>query len=722
MRIQTLPVYSKLADEAEMHNLGLWDKLPIKADGSRWRLSQHQVETYKALIAPDGPDVVFNTAMTGDGKSLGGQLPVLLLGWQHTTFAMYPTNELIRDQERQAQNTWSNWQQQPFLRAVDSSQLDVVMETKDFGQRGEALQSLMANGDLLLTNPDIFHYIMAFFYVRKGKQGDAPDKIIGDLVKQFQQFTFDEFHIFETPQIVSVLNAMLLIHAMQGKQRSRFLFQSATPNPMMETYLQRSGLSYTVINGEYKHTRQLPDPTQWRRILQACDIYFSDQSAEEWIEAHLEDTLLPFFLQHRPGAKGAIIVNSVAQAKRLYVRLKQTLEPYQLTVGENTGLTSRTKRIESRTCDLLIGTSTVDVGVDFQINFLLFESRDAGSFLQRLGRLGRHSGYEQNGQQISFGDQFIAYALLPRWTVERLFQGDGNTTAPLVDNAEIDRQALNLAIKDAFPPPADFARYAQRWGGLQSANIISQLRNPTIRATYDELSKALIQRYTDTFQIHIGYFIKRLKELQQDKQQTPLWEEAIAFRGGSYFTCGVLDLSETGADQVKTYDLFALIANADLEPLTAADFWATVEAMLLARQPIERQRPLAYFRLRGFRTERTRYWVMVDDDLTGWGEDRFGVVTVHQGITVETEFAHEIPGLNTINQQLEQERLPALICAGNHPLDLKRKLRLPLLFPLYELRSRDGVTGSIAFGREALLLDVALQYRGIHCGGGAIFL
>ena len=53
MRITTLPVYSKLADEAEVRSLGLWEKLPVNADGSQWQLSQHQVETYKALTGGD---------------------------------------------------------------------------------------------------------------------------------------------------------------------------------------------------------------------------------------------------------------------------------------------------------------------------------------------------------------------------------------------------------------------------------------------------------------------------------------------------------------------------------------------------------------------------------------------------------------------------------------------------------------------------------------------
>ena len=101
--IRTLPVYSKLANQIP---LNLQMRLP-----AGWRLSQHQVDTYAALTQPDGPDVVFNTAMTGDGKSLAGQLPSLVEGWKRPLFAMYPTNELIRDQHRQAKKTWQLWDQ-----------------------------------------------------------------------------------------------------------------------------------------------------------------------------------------------------------------------------------------------------------------------------------------------------------------------------------------------------------------------------------------------------------------------------------------------------------------------------------------------------------------------------------------------------------------------------------------------------------------------------------
>ncbi|MHC5721184.1 MAG: type I-D CRISPR-associated helicase Cas3', partial [Nostoc sp.] len=65
-----------------------------------WSLSWHQVATLEALRDPS-IDVIFNTAMTGDGKSLAAYLQAMIS--RTSTLAMYPTNELARDQEKQVQ-------------------------------------------------------------------------------------------------------------------------------------------------------------------------------------------------------------------------------------------------------------------------------------------------------------------------------------------------------------------------------------------------------------------------------------------------------------------------------------------------------------------------------------------------------------------------------------------------------------------------------------------
>jgi len=708
--IYTLPVYSQIAIDTPFEVSRM---LP-----QGWQLSQHQLDTYNVMSAQSGPDVIFNTAMTGDGKSLAGQLNALLASGYYSIFSMYPTKELIRDQLRQTESTWAIWQKESPARPLDSHVLDQIMAGDDFRQRGEGLLSVLSSSDHILTNPDIFHYIMQLFYRYDGKQGDTADKIFSRLVEWFDQFTFDEFHIFETPQIISVMNAVLLILEMTKGHKRRFLFQSATPGRLMLKYLERSGINYQIIEGKYQHAHTNPDPSRWRPILGGSKISFSSHKMEEWIEEHLDDILLPFFTQNTPHAKGAIIVNSVALAKRLVAKLKPVFHKHGLTVGENTGLTSKSQRTDSYQADLLIGTSTVDIGVDFHINFLLFESRDAGSFLQRLGRLGRHASYERDGKEISFNNQFQAYALLPSWIVARLFEPDEQGASLLGNNSETDRENLISAIETAFPPTADFTLYANYWGGLQSARVWAGLKQYPIRSGYEDVQKRLGEQYNAMFKIDVEKQIGTLKRLA--KTEKPLIEEAIAFRGGSYFTCGILDMTESGADRIKTYDIFSLIANADLGPLSEEEYKQAVLDEGLEWKTIERQKPIAFFRLFGFLEERTNFKVKLQRDVLTWGAERFGVAKVIKGITVD---ADGIPGRNAINRSLQRRELPALICLGaeNHPLEIKRRLRLPLLFPIYEFESRDGLIGCIAFGREALLLDVALKYRNMDTGGSAIY-
>jgi CRISPR-associated endonuclease/helicase Cas3 len=720
-QIRLSPVYSRLAAVDEVAALQLADKLPVDAAGKPWRLSKHQVATYRALTAKNGPDVLFNIAITGDGKSLAGQLPSLQDGWRRKLFAMYPTNELIRDQQRQAQATWQLWGQYPLIASLDSHELDKRMETGDFEQRSAALSAVLKNHDVVLTNPDIFHYVMQSFYVYAGKGGDAADKVFAPLINTFQQFTFDEFHIFEAPQIVSVVTALLLIQEVAKTQRRQFLFQSATPNPLMLHYLERAELTVDVIRGEYAHCETNPNVQDWRLILRGCDLHFAAGSVEQWMDEHLDDVLLPFMLGHRPGAKGAIIVNSVAQAKRLVQRLQGTLERHGIRVGENTGMTGRSRRAASYECDLLVGTSTIDVGVDFQINFLLFESRDAGTFLQRLGRLGRHSGYQtKSGAQVSFQDHFVAYALVPSWVEEALFVGRGTAGLLLSPGSEIDRDSLTAAIQTAFPPVTNFENYAREWGILQATRVVSKLSERLVRDQYEPVRKSLIQRYSAAFGTSVIKQRERHSALQQDQRK--LYDEVTSFRGGSSFVCGVLDASEEGAEQVKTYDLFSLIANAHLDELEETEFWAAVQRWGITEQPLRRQNLVAFFRLRGFASERSNFWIGLRHDVGEWDSVQFGTAQLFDGIQLKSEYPQSIPSFNAINRRLLQRAVPALVCLRLHPLELKRQLRLPLLFAVHKLETRDGFDGCIAFDREALLLHTALQRQHIDCGGSALFV
>jgi CRISPR-associated endonuclease/helicase Cas3 len=705
MRISTLPVYSKLAAEQDL-SPEIKAKLP-----TGWHLSAHQVATYQALKNSDA-DVVFNVAMTGDGKSLAGQLPALVEDRPRPLMAMYPTNELIGDQLGQIERSLRLWGRDD-LRAVrlDARRLDNLEDEAEL-ERRDALLNLWHNHELVLTNPDIFHYVMQQYYIRTGKNGDAPDRVIGQLLQSFDQFTFDEFHVFQAPQVVSVVNALIFIHEITGNVRPKqFLFLSATPEELLLQHLDRAGLRWAQINGTYAHAWNNPDPVNWRRILHGSSIHFAPQSAEEWVGEHLEDTLLKFFLEHRPGAKGAIIVNSVASVQRLVARLRPVFAVHGLTVEPNTGFDASERRRASYDADLLVGTSTIDIGVDFQINFLVFESRDAGTFLQRLGRLGRHNGFSRGGAFHQF-EIFEAHALVPPWLYERLFQAEAGTEPPLAEGVEIDRERLSQIIHESFPQPATFAQYGRVWGGLQAAQIIKGLYHPTIKGQYTGTREQLAERYRKTLQVSLKRELARLIELQ--KTEPAILEEARSFRGGGDLLCGILDENETGPARIKKYDLFGLLANFRLGSLEKDEFFREVRQWQLPHRAYKEEELVGYFRVSGPRPERTNVQVIVNQDLNDWGPEKFGVVRVLNHVEID---APEIPELTRLNRALRQRKLVALLCLL-HPAELARRLRLPWPFPLYRFCSRDGCEGSIAFGRQALLLAVALQNRpDLKCGG-----
>lgn len=699
-QIKTLPVYSKLVEP---------ERLPEKV-GKRlpadWQLSEHQLETYEK-VASNQYDVIINTAMTGDGKSLAAYMPALVKGTP--LLALYPTNELARDQELQLPTMKGLWQARFDYARLTAASLEEMVHGGQASRKAVALERVLSNREVVLTNPDIFHYIAQFYYTR---HDDSPDRLFGRrLVEGFDQFVFDEFHIFETPQVVSVVNALLLIREVSrlSQQRKQFLFLSATPGELLTDYLQKAGFDVHVVNMacRYQHTWEVADPNQWRPILLASDIYFPPQaSTEEWIEAHLEEKLLSFFRRHRPGAKGAIIVNSVASAYRLAGRLRPLLLAEGLSLELNTGLTSESLRKVSRECDLLIGTSTVDVGVDFRINFLVFESRDAGTFLQRLGRLGRH-GDDGRGNLFM---AFEAHALVPNFVRERLFPGR------LADQGEYNREELAAAIREVYPTPARFADYVREWGRFQCAHVFYSLARPTVKENYNQVRRDLHTLYWRTFRLNINEAVGEYKSGRTE--QKLLVEEAQSFRGGSPLQCGLIDESESGPDQVKRYNLLTVAANANLFWLEREEFEAAVRRAGGEMAATTAEGLAGWFRFAGFAGERRRIVFRVNHPIGEWPAERLGAPQILNEIRLDVE---GVDWLNPLNRHLKKRHFVVTLCQ-TPPYDLRYRLRLPPLFEIYEFQSPlDGSTGTIAFARQALLLHVALQAAGFDCGGGAIF-
>jgi CRISPR-associated endonuclease/helicase Cas3 len=660
-----------------------------------WSLSWHQAETFKALSNPS-LDVVFNTAMTGDGKSLAAYLQAMM--GKTYTLAMYPTNELARDQERQVQKYKQvfNPKYDPQIYRLNSATLTNFVETRQLPSKQQGIIDRVDNSEILLTNPDIFHYIHDFRYLRrdpkKPSRGDNPDKLFRKIDENYKLFVFDEFHIFSSPQIASILNALLLIK--HTAPRRKFLFLSATPSQLLQGFLSQAGLAYQIIDpvdaGAYRFALDA-DSTHWRQISQPIMLTFSDslepraRSGYDWILEHAESVILKFFLDY-PGSKGAIILNSIASVYKLLDKLRPLFAAHQLRVLPNTSLTGETERIKSiADADLVIGTATIDVGVDFKINFLVFEAADAGNFIQRFGRLGRHQGFPT----------YQAYALIPNFLVARLFAGE---KSHLKDGVEYDRVSFNQAIRESWSFVNDFKGYPKRWGGIQSACMHMELRRPPMKESYPQAKDGFKKDVQNAFGISINQQYARIQEFI-DTTQNQVIDEARSFRGSSQLDCAIYDLTnpdEPERERFKTYNLPGLLSNFVFEVMYQNEFLAKVKSAGLAVRRFEQT--LCYLKLRGYREVRENWHFYHAGNVAELA--RLGTVQVLKGLEVTA-------GENAISKALYRRGIVCFISDRRRD-ELRAKCGLPMQFQAYGLSDshddRDPPY-TIAFGQSALMLE-----------------
>jgi CRISPR-associated endonuclease/helicase Cas3 len=721
-RITLKPVYSCPASEIPKDV-----KLP-----EGWSLSWHQGATLEAL-RDSNIDVIFNTAMTGDGKSLAAYLETLLTDF--LAIGLYPTNELARDQEMQIQEYVEKFKPDinPRVVRLSGQELEIYAENEGL-KKAAAIESRTGNSEILLTNPDIFHYLHQGKYLTRD---DSPDKLWNRIDKDFNLFIFDEFHVFQAPQIASVINTMLLIK--NTNRDKKFLFLSATPNKQLIERLKIAGFRCKEVNPIDENKYQFPDTHSqcqqlkaegWRQVSREISLQFislepSNKASETWLKDN-SDLILAHFQQY-PGSKGAIILNSIAAVKRLTSFFRELLQPHGLVVGENTGLSGKEEKERSLLADLVLGTSTIDVGVDFKINFLIFESADAGSFVQRLGRLGRHDGYERKGEKIKF-ETFTAYALIPNFLVERLFLGD---SPPLEETGIYDRSFFHNQIRENYRRINDFEGYYSRWGTVQSLRICQKLEHKTIKQQYEGSRKAFQAACEEVFNTSLKKVFGRTKAWEKEWQQlsgrdkgNPIAEDAASFRGFSSLQCGIYDLTESNeVDRFKTYDLPGILSNLEIEVMTKEEFMRSLlETSQRLGQPIAKGRfahCLAFLKLRAYREERLNwrfnYSGKLDEKADAWK------VQVLTGIEV---WQPDNYWIGEINKRLRKE---ALVCyvLRRPVVEVRSRLRLPMHFAIYSISDRysfhDAVAPySIAFSQSALLLDT-LAYA-FKSKGGEIWI
>ena len=349
---------------------------------------------------------------TGSGKTAATVLPMALnRNGPDGSCAVfvYPTNELIRDQERSILE-WLHDRLGINTRVitpensdapVDDAEMELVhidaenlelfckkwgMYRKGQPDKGRALERLLntSKPKIVLTNPDILYLVYSLKY------GRAQNAIAA--LQAFQTIVFDEFHLYQGIELAHVL---YLIHAAQKfGSFKRVVLLSATPHPEVRTWIERLLAPHEItmeIDAEHAAIGK-------RDVAHDVELSFLPRGNNSVGVA--KDKLLELLsdikkLRKRNIPDGnyipaVVILNSVVKA----IEFEQELIDAGISAAEIVPIRGRSdraiRRINSKAL-IVIGTSAIEVGIDFQCDYLIFEAGDAAAFLQRFGRLARHA-------------------------------------------------------------------------------------------------------------------------------------------------------------------------------------------------------------------------------------------------------------------------------------------------------------------------------------------
>lgn len=379
---------------------------------------QHQVDVFEQS---KNANIILNLAPTGTGKTQAG-LTVLL--HQPRTSAVYiaPTNALIEQQTEAAKQFVHDAKLPHIVKAASAKDVKSWSNNKVGSRSGEKLYNVLRNPAtvfedvgantpiLLVTNPDIFYYA-TFFAYNKLDRGN----IATGFYTKFSTVIFDEFHLYDAKQLVGMLFYLAYSHVFRFFQNERkVVLLTATPEPACELALEtlkQAGVKLARIDGEAGNTNLLPSQTAVNLELRP-----KPESKEEWLAELAAEVVHRF--RERPNENGAVILDSLDNINRLSDLLRQQgLGDY---IGRITGPAPKKDRQRAMQCQIILATSTVDVGFNFKRNpeprrqnldWLIFSARDRAAFWQRIGRVGRVLGKTET----NIDSEAIAYLPANAW-------------------------------------------------------------------------------------------------------------------------------------------------------------------------------------------------------------------------------------------------------------------------------------------------------------------
>jgi CRISPR-associated helicase Cas3 len=553
------------------------------ADG---RPDTHQAETARQL-RDDTIASVINANPTGSGKTLAWVAPTIRS--QETddpwiVIATYPTIALVGDQRETIKDHYARyfsseeWSgHHPFeLEERDGTRLltdgsteyqldELVTELTSRTaagvsntQRAKAAErtALDAQADnipaVILTTPDTLTLMAT-------NRFSDPD--IASLPSMCDHIVVDEFHL-SNPRGKRLLPFHLdVFQRLSNYAISTLTFLSATPSP---TYMDRlvDGLDATSVSRTVSTSAS--DSDEGRQVLPQTRLHVASKrifSAGEWL-ADRAETIEEFY---SPTGQTLVVADAVWEVDAVYEAL---VEATDLAIGRVYGWKREDHQRTIDTADIVVGNTAIEVGIDFErVDRVMFTGYDAGSVLQRIGRMRYRSAL----------DDYRAL-LLTKPSVVTALQDSITTEAASVNTPSIDRSAFEAVVNEKLTDPVDPPYYDVLCGAYSRYLWVDEPERP-LRSSYrqsdsDPYEEIVHDHFAQSMQTwadepeppDIEEFWELLGSIESTYYREggyPVFEEMHSHRGSS-LSCVILDRSDPG-EPLKQYALHHVLRHRHAE-------------------------------------------------------------------------------------------------------------------------------------------------------------
>jgi len=699
----------------------------------------HQ-QDLQTLFRDEERFVAVNDSPTGGGKTMSWLAPVIDHG--EDAIAVYPTNALITDQY---DNITAELDRHFECRTDDVEVLLVTSDTlrDEYADRfprddtnAERLKHLLIDAErknnqvLVLTNPDILVMMRRHLYGGGTDYYNPGDRI--RILNDFTTAIVDEFHRADRKEQNTLLFLLDEMYDLSNEVcgLSRLLFLSATPEQRLEYRFQdtMSAPYYrltTMRETEERRPFQTVAPDGWRAVMPpvTLDMRVAEtfSTADVLLNQDWEDTRE---FASRPG-ETVFILDGIHEVQQVYDALRNEFPERRVVRIDGFHRGDLQEKLDDPGFDILVSNSAVEVGIDFNVERLVFSGHSQSNFVQRLGRL--RSADEVHRARCYIPRQVLD-ALDEMWNVIETTD-DSSDSKGKHDTRRVSRKTLSSWLDTAYPKPRSPESFDWRYSAAEAYFHTKQRAHDAVssgeaktdaRSIHDEGMERIQRHFTPPDRSLTKEDISRyIEPIEKSIKRSLQW-----YRGQSIQAL-VYDRSADGENELKTYRLLYLLRHGDVTFYPKSTFLGQIPATYASE--VERYDPFVvgycvydgpitstaegYGRNVRFKASGPLYaWLKSDEGRTS----RVRKPRHTDGLSIDVE-ANEgqsaVPSVEHVRDRLENEEILCYPLAGTGR-QIKNRYDLGNFFFLYPLQVSNQVTDgpmSIATGTDALYLYCHVQ-------------